>query len=116
MMSLMRVRLELAQSPDFPEGSTLHGYEFVAPLKNDGHIDASKCRAIRFWGDAPEEEGSLRHGGRGWRFDYEKTDDAGDEGFLSPDTQALSPGAYVSITEHDGVQRPFRVMMMVPWG
>jgi hypothetical protein len=115
MKSLMRVRLELAQSPDFPEGSTSHGYEFVAPLKSDGHIDASKwnevkdkCRVVRIWGDAPEEEGSLRHGGRGWRFDYEKTDDAGDE--------ALTPGAFVSITGHDGIQRPFRVLMMVPWG
>lgn len=121
-MSLTRVRLEAARSPDFPEGSTSHGYEVVAPLDSDGQIDVSawnelkdKCRVIRFWGDAPAEEGSLHRGGRGWRFDCKKTDDADDKEFLSLNAHALAPGAYVSITGHDGVQRPFRVLMMVPW-
>ena len=120
-MSLMRVRLELARSPDFPEGSSAHGYEFVAPLNKDGHIDASawktlkdKCRVTRFWGDSPEETGSLRHVGRGWRFDYDKSDSSDDEPFFKLDKHALSPGEYVSITEHDGVQRPFRVLMVTP--
>jgi hypothetical protein len=27
-----RIRLELARSKEFPEGSATHGYEFVAPL------------------------------------------------------------------------------------
>jgi len=120
-MSLMRVRLELARSPDFPEGSSMHGYEFVAPLNKDGHIDASawkklkdKCRVTRFWGESPEETGLLRHVGHGWRFDYNRSDDADDEPFFKLDRHALSPGEYVSITEHDGVQRPFRVLMVTP--
>jgi hypothetical protein len=120
-MSLMRVRLELARSPDFPHGSSSHGYEFVVPLNQDGHIDASawkkfkdKCRVTRFWGDSPEENGTLRHVGHGWRFDYDTSDDADDEPFFKLDKHALSPGEYVSITEHDGVQRPFRVMMVTP--
>ena len=120
-MSLMRVRLELARSPDFPEGSSAHGYEFVAPLNKDGHIDASawkkvkgKCLVTRFWGDAPEETGSLRHVGQGWRFDYDRSNDADDEPFFKLDKHALTPGEYVSITEHDGVQRPFRVLMVTP--
>ena len=120
-MSLMRVRLELARSSDFPHGSSSHGYEFVVPLNQDGHIDASawkkfkdKCRVTRFWGDSPEENGTLRHVGHGWRFDYDKSDDADDEPFFKLDKHALSPGEYVSITEHDGVQRPFRVMMVTP--
>jgi len=120
-MSLMRVRLELSRSSAFPQGSSSHGYEFVVPLNQDGHIDASawkkfkdKCRVTRFWGDSPEENGTLRHVGHGWRFDYDKSDDADDELFFKLDKHALSPGEYVSITEHDGVQRPFRVMMVTP--
>jgi hypothetical protein len=35
-MSLKLIRLELARTPDFPEGSRRHGYEFVAPLDSTG--------------------------------------------------------------------------------
>jgi hypothetical protein len=31
-----------------------------------------------------------------------------------PEGSPLSPGEYVSITEHDGVQRAFRVLMVTP--
>ena len=34
-----RIRLNLARSKEFPQGSSQHGYEFVAPLDADGHID-----------------------------------------------------------------------------
>src|SRR5688572_12012268 len=37
--ALQRIRLHLARSKDFPDGSARHGYEFVAPLGEDGHID-----------------------------------------------------------------------------
>ena len=33
---LKRIRLELARSKEFPVGSANHGYEFVAPLDNNG--------------------------------------------------------------------------------
>src|SRR5262245_58196553 len=36
---LKRIRLELARSKEFPMGSANHGYEFVAPLDGNGHID-----------------------------------------------------------------------------
>jgi hypothetical protein len=55
------IRLELARSKEFPQGSPTHGYEFVAPLDADGHIDATlwhehrdHCRVRRFWGDEEE--------------------------------------------------------------
>jgi hypothetical protein len=104
-MSLMLVRVALARSPDFPDGSSSHAYEFTAPLSKDGHIDASawkvlkdKCRVVRFWGDEPEENGRLRRVGQRWRFDYNSKDDADDEPFFKLDKHALEPGAYVSIT------------------
>jgi len=120
-MTLMRIRLELARTPDYPEGSPAHGYEFVAPLDDSFHIDADQwsalkdeCRVLRFWDGEPEEEGKLRHVGRGWRFDYEKDDDTDDEPFFKLDRHSLSPGSYVSVTEHDGELRPFRVVYAVP--
>ena len=57
-----RIRLNLARSAEYPEGSTRHGYEFVAPLDGNGHIDVAQwrehrknCRVRRFWeGEADE--------------------------------------------------------------
>ncbi len=37
--ALKRIRLILARSKAFPEGSARHGYEFVAPLDPDGQHD-----------------------------------------------------------------------------
>ena len=32
-----RIRLNLARSKEFPQGSQRHGYEFVAPLDRNGY-------------------------------------------------------------------------------
>jgi len=120
-MNLMRIRLVLARTPDFPVGSHEHGYEFVAPITSDDLIDAAawktvkeQCRVVRFWGDEPEREGLLRHVGHGWRFDYDKNDDEDDEPFFKLDKHRLRPGTYVSVTENDGVLRPFRIESILP--
>jgi len=34
-----RIELHLARLKEFPAGSARHGYELVAPLDEDGHID-----------------------------------------------------------------------------
>jgi hypothetical protein len=90
-------------------------------LTADGHIDArtwrsarDKCTVRRFWGDAREEYGKLRHVGHGWRFDYDGYDASDDEPFFKLDRHVLRDGSYVSVTEHDGVQRPFRIVEAVP--
>jgi hypothetical protein len=113
--------MELGRSEGFPDGSHLHGYEFVAPLTREGHIDMTawksakpKCVVRRFWGDAPEETGQLRHVGRGWRFDYDAADAANDEPLFKLDNHRIVPDAYLSVTEHDGVRRPFRIVELVP--
>ena len=120
-MALKQIRLELARTDGFPEGSDRHGYEFVAPLTEAGHIDpvewcSSKksCTVRRFWGGAADEAGHLQHLGHGWRFDYERPGTGDDEPFFKLDKHVLTPGAYVSITEHDGIQRPFRVVSVTP--
>jgi len=56
-----RIRLNLARSKEFPVGSAQHGYEFVAPIDGNGHIDShlwqqfrDHCRVRRFWNGADE--------------------------------------------------------------
>jgi hypothetical protein len=117
---LKTVRLELARTDGFPSGSSAHGYEFVAPLNREGDLAADlwrtakdKCTVTRFWGDEPERKGQLRHVGQGWRFDYDTRVDTDDEPFFKLDRHKLAPGNYVSITENDGIQRPFRVVSVV---
>ena len=120
MSSLSRIRLELARTPEYPEGSADHGYEFIAPLTAEGHVDAETwrrekkhCGVRRFWGVQRPEHGMLRHVGHGWRFDY-GNDEASDEPFFKLDRHAFVRGNYVSIREHDGVTRPFRVAEVSP--
>jgi hypothetical protein len=63
-----RIRLSLARSKEFPQGSSQHGDEFVGPLDGNGHIDAAlwkqhrhSCGARRFWKGEPNEHCLLVH-------------------------------------------------------
>src|SRR5262252_397916 len=65
-MSLKRIRLELARTPDFPHGSALHGYECVAPLDDKCHLHTvdwprlkGACTVRRFWDKTDDEHGAL---------------------------------------------------------
>ena len=116
-MALKEVRLELARHPEFPEGSRHRGYEFVAPLSADGHLHAQEweqmpeaCVVRRFWAGEDDEHGRLvRVGPDRWVFDYDPEAEEDDEPAFRFDRHSFIPGEYVSITEHDGVQRTFRV-------
>lgn len=116
-MALKRIRLELARTKEFPEGNPACGYEFVAPLKPDGHLDADgwkenrdRCTVRRFWTGEDDEEGKLVHGPGGrWMFSYAPGEDD-DEPIFKFDRHLMKQGEYVSITEHDGVTRPFRIV------
>ncbi len=120
MKAMLRlVRLELARTKDFPAGSGAHGYEFTAPLDDAGRFDAESwraqraaCTVRRFWAGQPDESGALVHtrGGR-WVFSYAPGSDD-DEPIFKFDRHAFVPGEYVSITEHDGVTRPFKVVSL----
>jgi hypothetical protein len=65
-MPLKHIRLELARDHEFPSGSRERGYEFVAPLDDDGHLVAKewqtvreRCRVKRFWANESAELGHL---------------------------------------------------------
>lgn len=119
---LKRIRLELARSHDFPQGSRDRGYDFIAPVDDAGHIMADvwkelrdRCRVRRFWSGEPDEVGHIvRKGGGAWAFHYDihgHTD--ADESGYRLGTHLLKPGEYVSIKEHDGVLRTFLVKAVV---
>lgn len=113
---LKTVRLELARNPGYPEGSPRHGYEIVAPLDPEGHIDEAAwrenrnaCRVRRFWGDRPDEHGDLIRARRGWAISY-VPGEADDEQIFRLDRHLLRVGEYVSITEPDDVTYTFKVV------
>jgi hypothetical protein len=123
---LKRIRLNLARSKEFPGGSERHGYEFVAPLDEDGHIDAElwrkyreHCGVRRFWEGEEDEIGRLVHRPRApapsrWVFDYDETAEYDDEAGYRFGTHAFVPGEYVSIRDDDGELHTFQVVTVEP--
>ena len=114
-MALKQIRLELARTKDYPQGSASHGYEFVAPLDADGHLDmdewkknAQACTVHRFWAGEDDETGQLIHNRKGWAFSYEPGEDD-DEPIFKFDRHDFREGEYISVTEHDGKTRPFKI-------
>ena len=72
------------------------------------------CTVRRFWAGMPDEHGTLIHRRNGsWAFSYEPGDDD-DEPIFRFDRHLFTTGEYVTVTEHDGVSRPFRVVAVGP--
>lgn len=121
-----RIRLNLARSKEFPEGSSQHGYEFVAPLDAKSHIDVAlwrehrdNCRVRRFWAGEAEQVGFLVHKPGGpeharWVFDYDKTAETDDESGYRFGAHAFTQGEYVSIRDEDGEMHTFRIVSVEP--
>ncbi len=121
-VALRKVVLNAARSKEFPEGSIRHGYDFIAPLTDDGHIDLEawrshrgECFAHRFWADEPSMRGLLVHragglGGSTWTFEWKTgSKDEEEEGFRFGD-HAFRVGEYVSVREEEGQLLTFRVV------
>jgi len=115
-MPWTHIRLELARTDDFPDGSNAHGYDLVAPLDDTGHLDEAmwrddktKARVHRFWEGEEDEVGELIHTRhRTWAFSYAPGEDD-DEPIFHLETHKLTPGEYITISE-DGEPMPFRVV------
>ena len=124
--TLKRIRLTLARSKEFPQGSPRHGYEFVAPLDGNGHIDIAlwrahreHCRVRRFWEGQDDEIGFLVHKPGGpeharWVFDYDQTAEDDDESGYRFGTHAFRTGEYVSIRDEEGEMHTFVVTSVEP--
>ena len=120
---MMKIRLELGRTDDSPSGDPNRGYEFVAPLTEAGHIDATEwktqknaCLVHHFVGGETVESGHLARTGRGWRFEYGSRTHEDAEAFFKLDQHLMRPGLYVSLIEHDGVRRPFKIASVTPMG
>jgi len=121
-LNIKRIRLNLARSKEFPQGSPRHGYEFVAPLDADGHIDLAQwkkdhahCRVRRFWEGEEDEVGQVMFNARAseasrWFFDYDSDDSEDDERGYRFGSHAFRPGEYVSIRGVDGEMHTFQVV------
>jgi hypothetical protein len=117
-----RIRLNLARSKEFPQGSARHGYEFVAPLDANSHIDVEQwkrdrahCRVRRFWEGEEDQVGLVVHKPGGpehgrWVFDYDQTAEEDDESGYRFGAHAFRPGEYVSIRDEDGEMHTLQVV------
>jgi hypothetical protein len=121
-MSLKNITLELARNPGFPAGDVGHGYVFRAPLDSNGHFDrfewAAKkqfCTVHRIEKGIEAEAGLLVLNRRGkWVFSYARGDEDDETLFRLADHHFV-PGEYVSVTEHDGIERTFKVKSVRDW-
>lgn len=116
--SFRHIHLELAREAGHPEGDQGHGYDILAPLTADGHLDAAewraareKCRVRRFRPDGEDLIGLLKHsqGGK-WYIDYDPDRDDDNESGLHFEDEQFRPGEYVAIRENDGKTHTFRVI------
>lgn len=121
-MSLKTIRLELARSKESPAGDSGHAYEFRAPLDTAGALDreawlqnSQLCTVRRLKDGRAIESGLLQHHrGNRWVFSYAVgTDD--DEPIFKFSSHTFKEGEYVTVTEHDGVARTFRVASVEDW-
>jgi hypothetical protein len=121
---LYRITLHLARSPAFPDGSARQGYEIVAPLDGERHLDAKAwldqreaCTVRRFW-DGEEREGMLLHrpggaDGATWLIDYDEDTSDDDEPGYRLNLHAFARGEYVTLTDHEG-EHTFRIVDVEP--
>ncbi len=121
-MTLKNIRVELARTPGSPDGDPGHAYEFRAPLNDAGLLDKfawpaarALCTVRRFQGGAQVEQGLLivTRGG-GWAFSYAPGSED-DESLYKLALHKMQPGQYLTITEHDGEARTFRVVSVEDW-
>ena len=116
-----RVRLELARSHEFPEGSTRHGYVLVLPLDSDGRLDEELfhkapelCTLHRFWEGEGDALGRLkRERGGNWMIVYDPGGPA-EEPIHHFARHRFVAGEYLSTRDHNGTEHVFRVVSVRP--
>ena len=114
-MTWTTIRLELARTPAFPNGSAARSYVMRLPLGQNGLIDEQEYRhkpefatVRRFWPNEPDRHGWLLRTSNGWALSYEPGEED-DEQLFRLDAHAIQPGSYLTLTEPDGERLPFVV-------
>jgi hypothetical protein len=117
-MNWKSIRLELARTPDFPEGSASRAYLLRLPLDDEGIIDEralghapAMATVHRFWPNERDRSGYMIRTPAGWAMSYEPGE-ADDETVFHLETHPIRIGEYVTLTEPDGRRLPFRVVSL----
>jgi hypothetical protein len=118
-MTWTTIRLELARTVGFPNGSAARSYVMRLPLR-DGLIDEQEFRSHpefatvrRFWPNEPDRHGCLLRTPEGWALSYEPGEED-DEIIFRLDAHNILPGSYLTLTEPDGARLPFVVKALAP--
>ena len=114
-MQWKNIRLELARTREFPEGSATRVYLLRLPTDESGLIDEAaicdtpaRATVRRFWPNEPDRAGYVIRTPRGWAFSYRRGEDD-DEAIFHLETHPMRTGEYVTLTEPDGRRLPFRI-------
>lgn len=113
------VHMELAREKGHPDGDRGDGYDILAPLDDEGRLDAGQwktnrdaCRVRRFRPGETDRIGLLkRKPGGAWYFDYEEGEADDELGFRFNDERFV-PGEYVSLT-NAGETHTYRIVSVV---
>lgn len=115
-MTWKTIRLELARTAKYPNGSTAHAYVFRVPLDDMGYIEPQELQKAekrpevrRFWHGEPDQKGVVIATKNGWAFSYRVGDDD-DETIFRLKDHPIKIGEYITITETDGSELPFKVV------
>jgi hypothetical protein len=114
-MAWKMIRLELARTPHYPQGSPAHAYVMRLPVDDNGVLEKHILRdpdqrpvVRRFWPGEADREGVVIPKGRGWVFSY-SPGESDDETLFHLENHPIAVGQYLTITEADGEKLPFRV-------
>lgn len=115
-MSWKTVRLELAKTPNYPNGSPVRAYLLRLPLNADGVIDSllyesnpRQATVRRFWPNEPDRAGVIVSHPLGWNFVFERNGQRTHEIFQL-EAISIALGKHVLVTAPDGQWLPFKVL------
>jgi hypothetical protein len=114
-MNWKSIRLELARTEDYPEGSASRVYLLRLPLKEDGLIDEEVLRTAparatvrRFWPNEPDLSGYVIRTPKGWALSFEPGEND-DQPVFHLEPHAIGYGERLTVAEPDGRKLMFRV-------
>ena len=114
-MNWQSIRLELARTTQFPEGSASRAYLLHLPLDEYGLVNEpargrspERATVRRFWPNEPDQSGYVIRRKDGWAFSYMPGDED-DETIFHLENHPIRLGEYLTLTEPDGTRLPFRV-------
>jgi hypothetical protein len=115
-MTWKTIRLELARTSRYPEGSAAHAYVLRLPVDDNGMVETKPLREAvehptvrRFWPNEPDQTGVVIKQGRKWSFSY-RPGAEDDEAIFHLEDHSIKLGEYLTITEINGEKLPFKVV------